>query len=462
MAEGDRNRGRRVLLVVFLLASALHLYSWYVNPNRPSLRIGATMGWYGASADHINYVREARALADGVLPGIYWDYDRNAPRRDRPPDIEVSDYAYGLGYPVLGVSFMNLGLRRDPFVIPDMVAFGLIICLALQLARRLMSERAALVFAGALALASPVLAFTVVPWNTTVTVVAVLAALVVATSDRRDWKIGALVGLALSLCYAARFSDVVWPVLIVAAGAAATWRRNIKGSAAMVAVAAGMFVATCLVVGWTQHVVFGDFFTNPYHYHLHAGNRGDSLAEFRLGQVPSAFTEVFVTAKTGGLRVPEPHTSVLRMFAWLVAAPFGLVMLIRRRHPHLGPLLVATAASLVASVFYLSYWSGTGADLVHDNLRFFVPWFPLWGLLAAVAWTALAERGAAAMHTDRDAALRSSPPPPNNPRHRWMMAAVVAVMAATLAGVWYVNRPIVIDLVQRFSEAQKRPVGASE
>ena len=461
MRRSLSGRARTVLLVVFALASALHLYSWYVHPNRPSLRNGATMGWYGAWADQLNYAREARALADGLLPGTYWDYDRGAPKRDRPPDVEVSDYAYGLGYPVLGVPFMNLGLRRDPFVIPDMVAFGLIICLALQLARRFMSGVAALVFAGVLAVASPVLAFTVIPWNTTITAVAVLAALVVATSERRDWKIGALVGLALSLCYAARFSDVLWPMLIVAVGIAATWRRNVKGCVAVVAVAAGMLAATYLVVGWTQHVVFGHFFTNPYHYHFHEGNRGDSFAEFRLGQVPRAFTEVFITAKPGGRRVPEPHTSVLRVFPWVVAAPFGLAMLIRRRHRHLGPLVVASAASLVASALYLSYWSGTGADLVHNNLRFFVPWFPLWGLLAAVALTSLAERSATALHAGSGAEPQSPSRPPNGTRHRWM-TAVLVVIAATLAVVWYVNRPVVIDLVERFPGAQKRPVSATE
>lgn len=110
-----------------------------------------------------------------------------------------------------------------------------------------------------------------VPWNTTITMIAVLASLVFATSERRDWKVGALLGLALSLCYAARFGDVLWPIPIAAAGIVAGWRKNIKGCLSVVAVAGGMLVATYPAVGWTQHVVFGNFFTNPYHYDLHNG-----------------------------------------------------------------------------------------------------------------------------------------------------------------------------------------------
>jgi len=457
MRRSLSGRARSVLLVVFALSSALHLYSWYVHPDRPSLTDDVVTGWYGGASDQINYAREARALANGQLPGIYWDYDRWQPKAGAPPGLVIPHYAYGLGYPMLGVPFIKLGLKRDPFLVPDMIAFGLIICMALLLARRFMSGVAALVFVGLLAVASPVLPFTVMPWNATITTIAILASLLFATSDRRDWKTGAALGLALSLCYAARFTDVLWPAAIVAAGALPRRRDEVKGSLAVGAVVCVMLAITYVAVGWTQQVVFGNFFTNPYHYHLHNGNRGDSLADFRFGQIPRAFTEVFVTAAAGPRRVQEPHTSVVRAFPWVVAAPFGLAVLIRRRHRHLRALLVAAAASLVASALYLAYWSGTGADLENNNLRFFVPWFPFWGLLAAVALVSLVARGAAALRADAAMPERS----PVAARLRWGAGIVSVPVILALIAYASAQTPVEIDLMKQFGEAEKRPVGVA-
>ena len=178
----------------------------------------------------------------------------------------------------------------------------------------MLSNGAALIFAAALAVASPLLQLTVVPWNTTVAVVAVMVALLVATSDRRDWKTAATLGLALSLCYAARFTDVLWPIIIASAGLIGGTKAEHSKSTQLVAIAGGMLAVTYICVGWTQHAVFGSFFSNPYHYHLHDGVRGDTLTEFHISQVPRAFVEVFLTGRSNGQPVPGPYSPVLRAF----------------------------------------------------------------------------------------------------------------------------------------------------
>ncbi len=381
----------RPLFIIFSVAVALNLYAWYVHPDRPSLSHTVVTGWYGGGADQLNYAREARALSHGTLPGLDWDYAKGEARPNLPPGTQISDYAYGLGYPLLGVPFIWIGLNQDPFVIPNAIAFGLLICMAWCLARRFLSEEAALIFAGALAVASPLLPFTVQPWNTITTAIAILTALLIATSDRRGWKVGVALGATISLCYAARFSDAFWPIVIVAAGFLPSWHER-KGTLTAVSIAALMLVATYLAVGWTQIVVFGDFFLSPYHYHFHNSVRGDSLADFQIAQAPWAFIQVFLTAMSRTGRVAEPHTSILRAMPWVVATPAGVVWLIRRRHPHRDVMIAAALASIAASIFYLAYWSGTGDDIQHDNMRFFVPWLPLWGLFAAVAIEILVRR----------------------------------------------------------------------
>jgi hypothetical protein len=39
---------------------------------------------------------------------------------------------------------------------------------------------------------------------------------------------------------------------------------------------------------------------------------------------------------------------------------------------------------VASSVFYLSFAAGGGKDLAVGGLRYFAPWFPLWGVLAAL------------------------------------------------------------------------------
>src|SRR6476646_6267150 len=164
----SRVRDRYVFVSVFVVAVVYFFYCWGVQPGRPplsSLHASAVNGWYGGGSDQINYAREARALASGKLPGIYWDYSKWQPRPDRPPNAEVSDYAYGLGYPILGVPSIWLGLRGDPFVIPDAIAFGAAACLVFAISPRLFRDQIALIVTAAVVFATPMANYFATPWN---------------------------------------------------------------------------------------------------------------------------------------------------------------------------------------------------------------------------------------------------------------------------------------------------------
>ena len=56
----------------------------------------------------------------------------------------------------------------------------------------------------------------------------------------------------------------------------------------------------------------------------------------------------------------------------------------RRRRDMRPWLLSGAGVSLVASLYYFAYTFATGDDLQYGVFRFFVAWFPLWGLLAVM------------------------------------------------------------------------------
>jgi hypothetical protein len=125
--------------------------------------------------------------------------------------------------------------------------------------------------------------------------------------------------------------------------------------------------------------------------HVVDGRTDESPGAYRLTRIPRSFLEVVVTGDDHGHR--EPADPLLARFPWVVAAPVGLLLVVRRRHRLAIPIGVAGAASAASAVFYLSFRFGTGANLKFHNLRFFAASFPLWALLSAYALTAALPRG---------------------------------------------------------------------
>jgi len=374
---------RRVLLAAGIVALVAFAVAFYTSVDRP----GRTTreGYYGWS-DQYNYRLEAQALRSGILPGSEYDYQKQQPKPsyNRKKDGPLYDYAYGLGYPALGAPMVLLGMHSDPFTIPDALMFAADVMLVVILGARLRSLRFALLTAAALVFATPFLKFTVVPWSTSVTTLAVLVAMVVVTDPRDRPVAHALaLGIAVGVCFAARYVDALFPAAIGGLGLllrsprrASTW-RTVGGAAAIALVLA-------LPILWTQEVVFGNPFTTPYKHHTVQGSSAtdQSLGAFDAGRAPRSFWEVFISGEYNGQRTSADP--MIEDFPWMVLAPVGLYAIFRtRRRDTEIAYSVAAAVSVVGSAFYLSFRAGTGHDLPLHNLRYFVPWVPLWALLAA-------------------------------------------------------------------------------
>jgi hypothetical protein len=364
------NRSRRpfwiALAAVFSLSLIWFLYAWWLYPVRPW---GASKGYFGFY-DQSQYLAIARDLASGHLPSR-------------------EGYVYGLAYPLLAAPFLKLGLQTEPFLVPDALAFAGTMTMVAVIGWRLRSLAFGIICAAALALASPLTDLTIVPWSSTITLVAVAAVLLVVTSPRIGWPGALVIGVAIGACFAARYVDAAFPAVIGYAGL--FWNRIARlRLIAIATVTAAVIVGLVLLTHW---LILGNPLTTPYASHLAPGNTGPSdqdLRSFDLLKVVGRAVGAFITARQGFQRVPGQPLGAL--FAWAIAAPLGLWALLAERHPLRWVFTVAFAASVIGTVFYLSFRASGAGGLQFGFLHYFKVWFPIWGILAAYGIARLLDR----------------------------------------------------------------------
>jgi len=373
-------RRRAIDLTVLGLAATVFLYFWYTHEGRAGL-LGLPFGWFHG-VDQGNYLREAEYLARGRIPN-------------------AANYAYGLGYPVLAAPFDKLGLKGDPFVPVDLFSYCFIVYGTYRLGARLFTRNVGLVACGLAGVVSPLLNTVIIPWNTTVTTVAVIAIALVVTSSQRGVLGGLVLGVALGFTFAARFLDAAF-LAVLAVPLLFDLRKNLV--MLISAVASSAFIVGLVL--WTQDVAFGSPFTTPYSFHTRPGGVSDqSFSSFSPGRIVTDFVGDFITGRYHGARqMGDPY---LRVAPWLVLVPVGMFFVVRRGNPHRAFLICAIVASVVSSCAYLSFRAGTVLDLAFQNVRYFVAWMPMWALFAcygaSVLWSYLPRAPSETTPTERAA-----------------------------------------------------------
>jgi hypothetical protein len=354
-------RREPLLLALLAFGALFFLYRYSVDLQRPGML--RPEGWWGY-IDQSFYLKEARYLAD--LDAIPWQ-----------------DFRYGPGYPFLAAPFAGIGDEgwpfRDPFLPADAAIWLLTLAAVYLVGRRLGGDWVGLAAGLALALATPLVLFVTIPWNTTAVLAAVDAVMLVALVRRPRWWHGAVMGLAVALAFSSRYVDALWVALAALTVLAARRAIGLRSGAMWGAAAA--LVLGALPTLLLQRAAFGSPFTTPYKSLDNVG-----LAQFDLGDIPSHAAQVFLSPFFFGAGPGVESTSLLTLMFGAVLAPVGYGIAIRRSAGARRLLMAGFGlAALLALLFYCAFWFTTAYGLQFGALHFFKPWWPLWTIGAVVA-----------------------------------------------------------------------------
>ena len=347
-----------VLLGIVVLAAVFFLYRWAIDPNRPGAI--SAHGWYGGF-NQSSYLREAHLL--GHLHSL-------------PAEQFIS----GPGYPFLAAPLARSSDTgwpfHDPFFTVNLVVWLLTAATTFLVGRRLYGQLVGAAATLALMIGTPLIVFTVTPWNTTAVLGALMMTLLVGLARSIRWWHGFVLGIGVGLAYSARYVDALW-----VGGVALTIlvaRRAALRSPAQVA--AGLLAGSlvlALPTFYLQWKAFGSPFESA------STHSGVGSSQFHVGDIwPHAFqlfvSPLFLTNEHVQSDLSEPLLSSMFL---LVFAPVGLAQTIRASSGSRRLLVSGTAASCFAAVlFYLAYYSTGSSGLSFGEDRFFTMWFPLWML----------------------------------------------------------------------------------
>lgn len=355
---------KRMLFFALSISALYFLFYYFTDPVRPPNvftgilgfhdTASTTLGWYGF-IDQGSYLRLAHTLAS-------FDSSQLS-----------ATFTYGLGYPLVAVPFIWLGFDADPFLFFNLFAFIFALYATYKFAFRFVSPQAGLISIFLLAFATPLVHYTDQPWNTTVSLSAVSAILLLATTKKmQSWHLTA-VGLFIGLAFAARYVDAIFLGLL-ALGAIYRKQPRLQLLRHVGFLAIGVLFFT-LPVLYAQYKVFGSPLRTPYVHHEMAGKQGSDqqLSSYSLSDVPDRAVDMLAGPRVTGRN--DAHRGLLTEMFWMILAIPGIYIALRAKE---GRLFFATLATftIVVSVFYLSFRGAGVGSLKFGLLHYFKMLWP--------------------------------------------------------------------------------------
>lgn len=353
---------RRVSLFILLLAATYFVFMYVTDPTRPRATNGG--GWL-SYFDQSAYLKQAAAMKAGHLR----DY-----------------FVYAPLYPLLAVPFMFLGFYVNSLFFFNLFSFVFVTWAVYKYTSSTTSDKMGVVAAMALVFATPLVHYTVVPWNSTVCLLAVGIILYVASKQRN--YISAvdifLLSLAGGMAFASRYVDVVWvsgaTVALIVSRGIGLKKIVLLGSVTLV---------MALPVLWAHQVIFGSPLRTPYilHTSINGGNTTDQdLGAYSLRRIPNAAYGMLVSPMLAGST--DANRGLLAGAFWFLGVlTFPFIKRIDQRNKLF--LMALLAITVVHSLFYLSF-RASGPDAVKfGTLHYFKMFWPVLTILSALSFDSI-------------------------------------------------------------------------
>ncbi len=349
-----------ILYTLIISSVAYFLLCYITNPVRPAGIFGYQdkaiypLGWFGYY-DQGEYLKLAHTLASFKL------------------DQLSTTYSYGLGYPLVAVPAIWLGFNKDPFVFFNLVTFVFTVYAVYRVARHFISPLAGFLAGFGLIFATPLIYYTDQPWNSTVCLFAISGIFVIATINKINKWHALVAGFLVGWAFAARYIDIAWlgPLAV-----ACLYRGSFKNLFKVCVFGAIGLSLWVMPVLYSHYRVFGSPFRTPYVNHVGIGGVGGSdqqAGAYSLRRVPNAALGMFVSPRLAGSLDVE-RGLLVGMF-WILASIPGAIILLRKTERKLF-FSVFIGATIVATLFYLSFRASTPSSLKYGVLHYFKMFWP--------------------------------------------------------------------------------------
>lgn len=339
------------VVAVASISALFFLYIYVTSGFRPGPLGSEAKGWFGFS-DQAAYLNMVKRLSYFKFSGV--------------------DYVYGLGYPMLGAIFYRF-MPVDPFLIPNLLSFTFITAVIYIIAARLMKGEHAFIAAMLFLFATGAVFHYIIPWNSTVSAVALAAVLYMAFSNKKiTWPKATLVGVLAGWVFAARYIDVLF-ILPIAAFMLWDARHESHVWKSVIGMAFGLALVVGIVL-FSQYYWLGSALTTPYASHLIPGESfsNQDLRYFEPTKAIKSLIKVLVFFRYNADE-PWMFPPLLVQAFIFIFSPMGFVCLLRKNRNR-SLLIIISVTMIIAFLIY-----GSSRPVEPENLKFFcLHYFKMW------------------------------------------------------------------------------------
>jgi F5/8 type C domain len=255
--------------------------------------------------------------------------------------------------------------RRDPFFFVDLGFFLLYVGCAYRIFERFLRPVSAL--AASLVLIQASVDLFVTPWTSTVAGSCIILMMSIFTSGRYTTKRGVLAGLAGGLTFGARVGDAILVILI------STYLFFDRSAPRR---ARSRFAISALTVGALISAVV--IFVNLKFSGYVLGNYFNSQVSqgFTLLEIPTKLYGYFINPFLYHRAAHPLARPILARAIFLLLAPLGLALMVRRSERHKGVGLVFLLGLAGWALLYVPFPAVTGLTLVYGSQHYVKPILP--------------------------------------------------------------------------------------
>ena len=332
-------------LIIILIISGLYFffYNNFVNGSSP---VGSFQGHY-----------------------LWYDQSRYLLMAKEMSKFTLINYDYGLGYPILAVPFMSV-MPNDPFLIPNFIIWIISVGLFYKICRKIFGNNIYPVFCSFFYIfTTNIIQYVVIPWNSTVVLIANLVILYLAVNDKRSIRRSLLVCLMLIWILSARYIDIVFYTLL---STLYFWPYLIKRDYKHLLKAALLLVFGIFLILSTHKLKFGSFLKTPYAHHMDPQGKisDQDIRKYNLKYVLPDLKGILVGSKEYSY-----FPSLLNASFYFILIPFGMLIGLNKKDRKFT--LITGSSMFLSFIFYASFPHFSINGLKVGAIHYVKAWFPI-------------------------------------------------------------------------------------